>query len=162
MAKKRRRSIAKRRLSQVRQVGGAEITRLRTRLTSLKATSTRARQKAGEQVENIVGVALTGASSYGFGFGRGAYGPIEFFGVPLELGVAVLGHAAAFLGLGGDMAEKSMRHIGTGALATWAAIEGQRMGLEWAEKRPTVSGDDGQRGGTRGERLSMDELLSLG
>lgn len=92
------------------------------------------RVKADEQVEHIVRTLEIGAASYAFGAVNGYFGPVDFFGIPMELGVSLGATAGAFLLGDKSKAAPHLRAIGDAALAGWSYKEGNAMGKEWGAK----------------------------
>lgn len=119
---------------------------------SAKSSAMKVKERAEEQVEHVVRTLEIGAASYAFGAVNGYFGPVDFFGIPMELGVSVAAHGAAFMFGNKSPASPHLRAIGDAALAGWAYKEGNAMGKDWGAKadkggdRPALPTGDGVSG----------------
>lgn len=110
------------------------ITKLQKALVTAKKSSARAREKAGELMEQALDAALTGGSAWALGLWEGRAQnrkDYELFGVPAPLVVAAGAYAGMLFGVGRGM-EQHVRSIGNGALAAHLNGLGRTMGQRWA------------------------------
>lgn len=142
----------------------AAIKRYEKKIASLTAASKRARSKAGEAAENIMGAATTAGVATLFGTLRGRYGGdvMKVAGVPADLLTAGVLHGLALMGVGRGM-ETHLRNAGNGALSAAGFVWGARMGMQALKPSPpTTPMAPGTPGATlQGERLSVEALQNL-
>ena len=124
MAKRRRRySLAKRSSASIGQSKKAIAA-----LERLKASTAKARAKAGQMVEHVMNTAVTAGTAFGLGFWGAKAGKMPTLGpVSADVGLAVGAHLLALLGVGGKM-DTHLRALGNGALATFAVRQGNAVG----------------------------------
>jgi hypothetical protein len=140
--------------------GSPSLVRLKDKLVRMQATTRRAREKAGEVAENIVGSATTVGSAFAIGAAQGYLGEekMRVFNVPVPLIVGLGAHLAAIVGTGGQ-GETHLRNIGNGALAAYASFAGLKMAAR-QKNRQIMLGDEGQQQFVVG-RDPVQELLSV-
>lgn len=108
--------------------------------------------KKGEEVlQGVVYTLEVGAASFGFGLLEGRYGGVEVLGIPLNLGVGVIGHLLGYMGIGGKMAHH-LHGFADGALASYLSTLGRSVGLDW-KKSEGISGPINQMRGAMGAGL---------
>ena len=101
-----------------------------------KASTARAREKAGEAMETALDAGLVSGAAFAFGIWEGKVNDPEHFelvGVPVPLIAGIAGHAFALLGVGKGM-EQHFRSVANGALASHLNGVGRRVGAEWDTK----------------------------
>ena len=145
-------------------MAAAVIKRYEKKIASLTAASKRARSKAGEATENIMGAATTAGVATLFGSLRGKYGGdiMKVGGIPTDLMTAGILHSLALLGVGRGM-EQHLRNAGNGALSAAGFVWGAKMGMASLVPKPTIPGlTPGTPAATlEGERLSAEALANL-
>jgi len=118
----------------------------------------------GEKVVAQVGKTLEiGGSAFAFGVLQGKTGGVEVLGVPLDLGLGVLGHLAAFTLVSGRNAHH-FHNIADGALACFAATQGRGFGIQWKSTGKLFGHGGAVRGGLEsGHGMSVEdsELANL-
>jgi hypothetical protein len=127
------------------------LSKMRHQIERFKASTARAREKAGEVTHTILEIAETGGTCFAFGYYEGMITDpkkFELFSVPVPLLTGVAAHAFALLGVGRGM-EDHLKAIGTGALAAHLNGIGRVMGAKHAAKSPdgrkqpsAIYGDD--------------------
>lgn len=118
------------------------LTKARKYAESLKASTKRLREKAGEQAEAFLTTVETGGVAFGFGYWEGVIDDPEDFeiiGVPIPLAVGIAAHTLAFFGVGRGM-ENHIRAAGNGALAAHLNGVGRKLGSE-SKKAPGPKGE---------------------
>jgi len=143
-----------------------DVDKLKNRLASLKRSSAKAREKAGESVERLLMSAEVGGTAFAFGQVQARYGGVNILGVPADLGVGIAANVMSILGVGRGM-ETHLANIGNGALAAYAFKTGHDMGVKSMQaagkaipQRPTrLLGEEDSE--VSGESLSDIDLENL-
>lgn len=112
----------------------------RSDLEALKAKAQRAgaqirnaKEAIAEQVGHVVRTAEVAGASFAFGVANGYTGGLEVVGVPVDLGVGVLAHFAAFW-----LPENTARHVhalADGGVAAYATVSGIGIGAKMKERQ---------------------------
>lgn len=94
------------------------------------------REKAESSMEQVVGTIEVFAGAFGMGVLNGRMGGVEIAGVPLDLGIGVLGNVLGHLGVAGK-ASSHVHNLSNGALASYATRLGLGIGkrMEGAPRR---------------------------
>ena len=138
-----------------------EVLDLRRRAESAISRARSALAKADVAVDKVVHATVTGGSAFMFGVVQGRYGGVEIVGVPVDLGAAVLLHAAGFMGIGGKASEY-MHAAGNGALASYLTTLGRGVGVEWKARALSAGGAPGlPAAAASGSTISERELERL-
>lgn len=134
------------------------LAKMKDRLQRMQATTRRAREKAGEVAENVVGTATTVGSAFAIGAAQGYLGEekMKVFNVPVPLLVGLGSHLFAIMGTGGQ-GETHLRNIGNGSLSAYAAFAGLKMAAR-QKGRQIMMGDDTQ---IMGQKDPVLDLLSV-
>ena len=103
------------------------------RLHSLKRRIEGIKQHTEKTVEKVVRTAEVGGTAFAVGVLNGKTGGVEIMGVPLELGAGIALNVLSYMGAAGKMSDH-VGNIGDGALASFATMEGVKIGLQWAQK----------------------------
>jgi hypothetical protein len=93
------------------------------------------RAAATRTVQTVVHTTEVSSAAFVAGVVQGRYGGIELLGVPLDLGLAVALHVAAFVGLAGR-SSPHLHGFGDGFLAAFLTTTGRGVGQAWAVKSP--------------------------
>jgi hypothetical protein len=107
--------------------------------------------KAETVTQQVVQSILVSGASFGFGVLGGHSGQVDVLGVPVDLGTGILLQLAGFAGLAGKW-DKAAHDLGDGALASYFARLGARVGHDLARKSPHVRGE---RMFSSGERRNL-------
>lgn len=131
------------------------------RLHSLKRRIEGIKQHTEKTVEKVVRTAEVGGTAFAIGVLNGKTGGVEIMGVPLELGAGVALNVLSYLGAAGKMSDH-LGNVGDGALASFAAMEGVKIGVQWAQKsggaaQGALSGS-GTPAITKGVTLTPEEV----
>lgn len=146
-------------------MGSPAVRRLQKRIESMRKSTRRAREKAGEVVENVLCTAETAGTGFALGYAEARF-PEAFsrgiFGVNPSLAAGIGCHAFAMFGSGN--ADDHFRAVGNGALTAYAFTKGRefasRAGISGADPsdylldahyEPAVSGDE----------LAYDDIADL-
>jgi hypothetical protein len=117
--------------AQLHQIADRGLSAIR-RLQSMKA-------QAQEQAAIVIEALETSASTFGFSFARGYWAQpgqdVAIAGIPIDLVGAIVFHGMGFVG-GMGQYKKDMHNFGNGALASYVATLGLKMGVEQASKHP--------------------------
>lgn len=103
------------------------------RLHSLKRRIEGIKQHTEKTVEKVIRTAEVGGTAFAVGVLNGKTGGVEIMGVPLELGAGIALNVLSYMGAAGKMSDH-VGNIGDGALASFATMEGVKIGLQWAQK----------------------------
>jgi hypothetical protein len=115
-----------------------ELKALPGRLASLKNRIEKVKAHTEKVTEKIVRTAEVGGTAFAVGILNGKTGGVEVMGVPLELGAGVALNILSYMGAAGKMSDH-LGNVGDGALASFATMEGVKIGLEWKKKsEPTA------------------------
>jgi hypothetical protein len=112
------------------------------RLHSLKKRIEGIKNHTEKTVEKVIRTAEVSGTAFGIGVLNGKTGGVEIMGVPLELSAGIVLNVLSYMGAAGKMSDH-VGNIGDGALASFATMEGVKIGLQWAQK----SGGQSQLGG---------------
>jgi hypothetical protein len=115
--------------------------------------------KAETVTQQVVQSVLISGTSFGFGVLSGHSGAVDVLGVPIDLGSGILLQLAGFAGLAGRW-DKALHDMGDGALATYFARLGARVGHNMARKAPRVKGERMIAAGER-RTLSPSEVSAM-
>lgn len=118
------------------------------RLHSLKKRIEGIKQHTEKTVEKVVRTAEVGGTAFAIGVLNGKTGGVEVMGVPLELGAGIALNVLSYMGAAGKMSDH-LGNVGDGAIASFATMEGVKVGLQWAAK----SGGGGMLPGGGGKAL---------
>jgi hypothetical protein len=137
------------------------LAEVKRRAESLVAKAKAVREKGEGILDQGIRSVEIGGTAFAFGYLQGRYGKdggVTIGPVPIELAVAIAGHGAGFLRLGGKHSYH-LHNVADGALATYASTLGRGIGKAAAKKTSGMSGDaeDGRRGMT----ASRDALRNL-
>lgn len=146
------------------------------KVARLKASSKRAREKAGETMATAIKTSVTGGTAFAFGYAQEKYKSVDdkdggvktlnIMGVPVELAVAGIAHASALMGVGSGM-ESYIKAAGDGALAAYAVSLGQGFGKKSRHRDGKILPGESRISGMLGasertsDRLSNRELENL-
>lgn len=122
-------------------MASAALARAQKKIVSLQQSTRKAREKAGEVLENTLTAAETVGTAFAFGVWEGRVDKPEDFeimGIPMPLFAGVGLQALALFGVGRGM-EGHMRALGNGALSAHMNGIGRRMGSEM-KARGGISG----------------------
>lgn len=143
-----------------------EASRLRDKVARFQHTTKRLREKAGETVTTVVEAAEVSGAALALGYLAGkrakdGNGQMHIFGVPLDLGVGVVAHIMALMGVGG--AEEHFRAIGHGGLATYFSTLGFNTGKTGSLPKALSGDGPAQLPGARvsGQSLTAEDLARL-
>jgi hypothetical protein len=103
------------------------------RLHSLKKRIEGIKQHTEKTVEKVIRTAEVGGTAFAIGVLNGKTGGVEIMGVPLELGAGIALNVLSYMGAAGKMSDH-VGNVGDGALASFATMEGVKIGLQWAQK----------------------------
>lgn len=109
------------------------------RLHSLKNRIEKIKQSTEKTVEKIVRTGEVSGAAFACGLLNGKTGGVEIMGVPVELGAGLALNVLSYMNAAGK-ASDHLGNIGDGALASYAAMEGVKVGAEWARKSNGGSG----------------------
>jgi len=129
------------------------------RLQSLKNRIEKIKTHTEKVTEKVIRTATVGGTAFGVGLLNGKTGGVEVMGVPLELGAGLALNVLGYMGAAGKMSDH-LGNIGDGALASFAAMEGVKVGMQWAQKS---AGGGALSGGstptlTKGVSLTPEEV----
>ncbi len=116
------------------------LTKARDAVQRMKASSARARKKAGETMETVVRTAEVSGTAFGLGILQARSGDpegIKVAGVNLNLGIGLGAHLFGLLGVGRGM-ESHLKAVGDGALGVYAFTAGLGVGGDM------ISGEGGR------------------
>lgn len=98
------------------------------------------RERAAEQMGHVVQTLEIGASSFAFGFIRGAYAQpgqdVSIMGIPVDLAGGIAGHAIALFGGLGRYADDT-HNLADGGIASYTTTLGMKFGVDYAQKHPS-------------------------
>src|SRR5277367_5738412 len=114
------------------------------RLHSLKKRIEGIKQHTERTVEKVVRTAEVGGTAFAIGVLNGKTGGVEVMGVPLELGAGIALNVLSYMGAAGRMSDH-LGNVGDGAIASFATMEGVKIGLQWAAKSGGGGGGGGQK-----------------
>lgn len=134
-------------------VSRPELKRMAARAQALAARAKSAMAKAERAVETGIRSVEVGASAFALGMAEGRFGAIDIVGVPMPLMAAAAAHTMGFLS--SDKISDHLHALGDGALASYCASAGFRIGKTWAAK----AGSPGAA--TKGESLSDDDAADM-
>lgn len=103
------------------------------RLHSLKKRIEGIKNHTEKTVEKVIRTAEVGGTAFAIGVLNGKTGGVEIMGVPLELGAGIALNVLSYMGAAGKMSDH-VGNVGDGALASFATMEGVKIGLQWAQK----------------------------
>ena len=109
--------------------------------------------KAETVTQQVVQSILVSGASFGFGVLGGHSGQVDVLGVPVDLGTGILLQLAGFAGLAGKW-DKAAHDLGDGALASYFARLGARVGHDLARKGHGIHAR-GERMFSSGERRNL-------
>lgn len=141
------------------QLSGKELKTAGARLHALKNRIEKIKSHTEKVTEKIVRTVEVGGTAFAVGLLNGKTGGVEIMGVPLELGAGLALNVLGYMGAAGKMSDH-LGNVGDGALASFAAMEGVKVGLQWKEK----SGGGGALPGgttpalTKGVSLTPEEV----
>jgi hypothetical protein len=115
------------------QLTKTELKTAGQRLHSLKRRIEGIKQHTEKTVEKVVRTAEVGGTAFAVGILNGKTGGVEIMGVPLELGAGLALNVLSYMGAAGKMSDH-LGNVGDGALASFATMEGVKIGLQWAQK----------------------------
>jgi hypothetical protein len=127
------------------------------RLHSLKRRIEGIKQHTERTVEKVVRTAEVGGTAFAIGVLNGKTGGVEVMGVPLELGAGIALNVLSYMGAAGKMSDH-LGNVGDGAIASFATMEGVKVGLQWAAKS---GGGGGQMGGGSKQNLPPPQGVGL-
>ncbi len=116
---------------------------------SARAALSRAKEKANEVVEGVVGGIEITSAAFALGVINARFGGVEFVGVPLDLWISGAMHGLGFAGVGGPHAHA----LGNGAAAAYA----HTLGLGIGSRMRTRAGAPSQMAASAGYRGSMSD-----
>lgn len=141
-----------------------EALALREKVARLQHSTKKARQKAGEVVQEVVRTAEVGGAAFALAYidgkrAREGKPHLDIFGVPGTLAVGVGAKVAALMGVGG--AEEHVKAIGDGALAAYFANVGFTAGQTGALPFFKPAGAIGPTPSVKGAALTAEDLARL-
>lgn len=144
------------------KISDAQLEMIKSKVKGLQERVKNAREKADEVVGVVIRTAEIGITAFGLSVIQGKTGGIEIVGVPLDLGIGVAAHVAAFMGFGGRFSQH-LHNFGDGALANYLGTMGFKVGAAWkAKSLGAPSGTRGRLGdGARGQSLTDEERMAI-
>ena len=149
-------------------MASSALTHYKNQIERFKASTKRAREKAGEMTESVLTIAETAGTAFAVGYFAGQIDmsdeaskkKFELFGVPYPLLVGIGAHAFALMGVGRGM-ESHLKNIGTGALSAHLFGIGYNMKPNAANKK--IAGDIDLLGAAakQGAGVSEADLAAL-
>lgn len=143
-----------------RNVGSGTIKKLQDRLATAQRRTASVRKQAGAFVESAVRTAEICGVAFALGYFQGKKGGWEIMGVPMELALGLVSHAAALAGIGMGAAEH-VRAIGDGSLAAYMTTYGRGMGRESAAKEAKPSTKGYEVGGYEVGGYEVDQVAPV-
>lgn len=110
-----------------------DLEALKEKAKRAQTTVRNAKEMIAEQVGHVVRTAEVGGAAFAFGVANGYTGGVEVLGIPLDLGLGVLGHVGGFL-VGGDVSNH-VHSISDGAIASYATVSGIGIGAKMKERQ---------------------------
>jgi hypothetical protein len=106
------------------QISLRGLEELDKKMTSLKTTAKKAKEKAEGAIQTVVGIAEVNSMAFSFGVINGRWGNPELLGLPVDLGIGLALHGAAFF----DVAPSHMHNLGNGCTASYFSALGVGVG----------------------------------
>ena len=104
---------------------------LEQRAKTALAKAKKVKEEAGQAVETVVGSVETFGTAFSLGVINGRWGNPELLGVPVDLGMCLAAHAAAFLL---DDGSSHLHRMGDGALSSYFSALGVGVGRKMLEE----------------------------
>ena len=106
------------------QISLRGLEELDKKMTQAKTAVKKAKEKADEAIQTVVGIAEVNSMAFSFGVINGRWGNPELLGMPVDLGTGLALHAAAFF----DVAPTHMHNLGNGCTASYFSALGVGIG----------------------------------
>lgn len=112
---------------------------MKRQLDNARNRVAKVKEEASEAVEIVVSAAEVSGTAFGLGIVNGRWGSPEFVGVPVDAGVGIVAHVAAFM----DIAPAHLHNVGNGGLGSYFSAlgvgVGQKMAREARQPPPAVT-----------------------
>lgn len=108
----------------------AQLEGIERSLKAKDSTIKRVKEEAEKTVLQVVRTVEITGTAFGLGVVNGRYGSPSILGVPVDLGIGLAGHAAAFF----DIAPDHMHAVGDGALASYTTALGVGVGTKMLQE----------------------------
>jgi hypothetical protein len=138
-----------------------QVKKFGSEIQALKTKHEKAIEKANDVIEQGVDATLASATAFGLGVWQTRSDHQSLLGVPVDLAVGLVAHAAGFMGMGGKAAPY-LHSMGNGALSAHFHTVGRGVGKDLREKAglpPVAMGGEGPAEG--GSNLTDDTLLEM-
>lgn len=138
------------------KISRSDVGTWKSKALRLRARMQANRAAASRTIETVVHTTEVSSAAFVAGVAQGKWGGIELLGVPLDLGLAVALHVAAFAGLGGKLSPH-LHGFGDGFLAAFLTTTGRGVGQAWAAKKGDAESSGALPGQSRGGSFLTDD-----